>query len=177
MQIWLAKTLCTLFAIGCTATAPSVEVPVQIFLFDSQKNPVAVATPLTESILISAEVGDIPLLWHEEPLELAAKFLEQYTLFFYAPERLSPPPFSLQPPAVGESLFLLSGGRPVSTSVLRTEDARFFVPQETDVLPGTPLFDDEGVVHGVVIGADPFSQELSVVRIDRLQKFLRENQE
>ncbi|MCF7812402.1 serine protease [Candidatus Gracilibacteria bacterium] len=187
--------LFSLFVLSCTEV-PEVEirtstnVPFHILLSNSTGDIVGMGVPIQDQVFVTADhllEHHKILQWQSVPLEIVARDFDNDLLYFRLPTwRGIYPQWSTSPPAVGSEIFWMDGSRLTEQKVHSvsniTEDQI-----DKDVITisgvsnlgnsGSPVFDAEGKIFGILVGGDK-SEELSyVVRSDMILEILEENME
>ncbi len=200
MRLFLMGIL-SLFLFGCGKVVEqsweevlhkNTTIPSFLVLENENQVPVGRAVPVGNDLFISPDhlfQKSEKLFWKGEKIEVLVRDFENDILvfridnFFYDLGN-----FSFSPPAVGQTVYLFDGQKKKETKVLGVGE-EFKVENWTKKNlisisgtveygdSGSILFDEEGMIYGMIIGADKRKNRSYAIRSDVLMQFLKDNVE
>ncbi|HEY5714008.1 MAG TPA: hypothetical protein VIT68_01525 [Candidatus Gracilibacteria bacterium] len=185
---------------GCLSVTPPPSPPSQspdaLNIHDQNQTIIGKAVHVEGDIFVTpdhlfVDHGDLFGLSQRAPLKIWLRDFEHDILFFKLATPLnSENTFSKNPPAIGKILFWKDADQILSSSVegikasFSAQDNKatkknllVFSGHIKEGLSGTPLFDEKGVIYGIIIAADRSKNQIYALRSDIMQALLEENQE
>lgn len=169
-----------------------VVIPSFLVLENEDKVPVGRAIPVGIDLFISPDhlfQKSENLFWKGERIEVLVRDFENDILVFRLNNFLyDSGNFSFTPPAVGQTVYLFDGRQEKAIQVLgvgETFEVGAWMKKNLISISGTVeygdsgsvIFDEDGLIYGMVIGADKVEDRSYAIRSDILMQFLEENLE
>ena len=174
---------------GCDSSKITVQKPPFLLLEGSDGVSVSYGVPLNESVVMTADhvwQKHDSLHWNEHELEVLLRDFDHNVVFLLLPGwRGGVPDFSDVPPALGNQLYRLDPEKGVVSLQVQAFDAEnkhqvaekvILDGDATECTSGSPIFDAEGTVYGVLVGADLSQKTAQIARIDSVMSFWEANQ-
>lgn len=166
------------------------EVPSFLILEDEKKNPIGRAVPVGNSLFISPDhllKNNSSLYYKGKKIKILVRDFENDILVFILEDQFwERVKFSKNPPAVGKKVFWFADKQIKQTQILGIGESFSVDNWKTKNLlsiegiayfgdSGSLVFDESGLVYGMLIGSDKAEQKSYAIRSDVLLHFLEEN--
>lgn len=166
------------------------QIPSFLVLEDEKNNPIGRAIPIGNYLFISPDhllKKHSDLYYKGEKIEIMVRDFENDILVFRLENQFwESVQFSKNPPEIGKTVFWFDEGKAKETQVLGIGESFSVEHWETKNLisiegiayfgdSGSLIFDESGLVYGMLVGSDKVEQKSYAIRSDILLEFLEEN--
>jgi len=171
--------------VGCSSEPkiseiPEIQPPENIILKNSENKQVGIATKVRDGVWAAADHGisKFENLIDSGEFRILGRDFEKNLVLLEKNREKSESKFSDHPPAVGEDVFWFDGSQSVQTQVesVASDSARFSISGKMRFShAGAPVFDKNGEIFGILVGANASQNRLFALRSDWILDFLDEN--